>query len=241
MAAGRQARSLALRNTEVVHMTGSLIRVWDLPTRLFHWALVACVAGLVVTGQIGGAAMDWHFRLGYAVLGLLCFRLAWGFGGGYWSRFASFSYGPGALLAYLRGQADPRHEVGHNPLGALSVYALLLVLLAQVFSGLFSDDEIAAVGPLSKLASGAIVSKLTFYHTEVGKLLLLFLVVLHIAAILFYLIKRRRNLIRAMVIGDKLGPPGLPASRDDRRTRTLAALLALACAALVFGLLQYAG
>lgn len=185
--------------------------------------------------------MEWHFRLGYTVLGLLLFRLAWGFGGGHWSRFATFSYSPKTVLAYLRGRSEPRHGVGHNPLGALSVFALLAFLLFQVGSGLFSDDEIAAVGPLSKFASGALVSKLTFYHKEVGKLVLLLLVALHIGAILFYLFKRRDNLIRPMLTGDKWDATGLPSSRDDGRTRGMALLLALLCSALVLALLRFAG
>jgi cytochrome b len=222
-------------------MAKSLIRVWDFPTRAFHWLLAACVIGSVTTAQIGGAAMEWHFRLGYAVLVLLLFRLVWGFGGGYWSRFGTFSYKPATVIAYLRGRSEPRHELGHNPLGALSVFALLLFLLAQVGSGLFSDDEIAAMGPLSKFASGALVSKLTFYHKEVGKLVLLLLVALHIGAILFYLFKRRDNLIRPMLTGDKWGPPGLPVSRDDGRSRTLALLIAIACGAAVLALLRFAG
>jgi len=220
-------------------MTKSLIRVWDLPTRAFHWLLAACVIGLVTTAQIGGAAMEWHFRLGYTVLVLLLFRLVWGFGGGYWSRFGTFSYAPATIIAYLRGRSEPRHALGHNPLGALSVFALLLFLWAQVGSGLFSDDEIAAMGPLSKFASGALVSKLTYYHTEVGKLVLLLLVALHIGAILFYLFKRRDNLIRAMLTGDKWGPAGLPSSRDDLRTRGLALVLIAACAALVLAVLRF--
>jgi cytochrome b len=225
----------------MIDMTGSRIRVWDLPTRVFHWALAACVAGLAITGQIGGAAMDWHFRLGYTVLGLLLFRLVWGFGGGYWSRFRSFSYTPTTVLAYLRGRGEPHHSVGHNPLGALSVFALLVFLVMQVGSGLFSDDEIAAMGPLSKFASSAMVSKLTVYHKEVGKLVLLLLVALHIGAILFYLFKRRENLIRPMLTGDKWDPADLPSSRDDRRSRTMALVLAVVCAALVWALLRFAG
>jgi len=78
------------------------VRVWDLPTRLFHWSLVASVAGLVVTGYIGGAMMYWHARLGYAVLALLLFRIVWGFVGGKWSRFTSFMYSPRRVVRYLR-------------------------------------------------------------------------------------------------------------------------------------------
>lgn len=113
-------------------------RVWDLPTRLFHWALAAAVIGLIATGL--GGVMEWHFRLGYAVLALLLFRLVWGFVGGRWSRFTAFVYAPGSVLAYLRGRAHPDHLIGHTPLGALSVFAVLAILALQVATGLVADD-----------------------------------------------------------------------------------------------------
>ena len=156
------------------------VRVWDLPTRIFHWALVACVIGLVTTSQIGGNAMPWHFRFGYSVLTLLLFRVVWGLVGGRWSRFASFTYAPKTILGYLRGQTRPEHAIGHNPLGAGSVFAMLGFLLVQVATGLCSDDEIAAAGPLTKFVSNATVSLATSYHKHVGKLVILALVALHI-------------------------------------------------------------
>lgn len=216
------------------------VRIWDLPTRLFHWALVVCVLALVATGQIGGAAMDWHFRFGYAVLTLLLFRLGWGLVGGHWSRFSSFLYSPSTLLRYLRGQGGPELSAGHNPLGAGSVFALLFFLLAQVATGLISDDEIASSGPLSSLVSGTWVSQATWYHRNVGKPVLIVLVVLHVAAILFYLWRKRQNLVRPMLLGDKEVEQPVPASRDDALTRLLAALLLAICAGLVALLLQLA-
>src|SRR4051812_31198764 len=99
-------------------MQKNTVRVWDLPTRVFHWALAVCVVALVATAYIGGNAMAWHLRLGYAVLSLLLFRLVWGLVGGRWSRFGSFIYAPGTVLRYLRGQGQPEHSVGHTPLGA---------------------------------------------------------------------------------------------------------------------------
>jgi cytochrome b len=222
-------------------MKSYLVRVWDLPTRLFHWALVVCIIGLVTTSQIGGNAMDWHFRFGYSVLALLLFRLIWGFFGGHWSRFSTFLYSPASLLRSIRGESDGLAPLGHNPLGALSVFAILSLLLLQVGTGLFSDDEIAAVGPLSKLASGALVSQLTYYHKEIGKLMILFLVVLHIGAIVFYRIKRKKDLIRPMLVGDASSPSPQPASRDDARSRLLAAVVMLACAGAVAALLKQVG
>ncbi|WP_089416836.1 cytochrome b/b6 domain-containing protein [Vitreoscilla filiformis] len=206
------------------------VRVWDLPTRLFHWALVASVVALVVSGQIGGNAIDWHAKLGVAVAALLLFRLVWGLVGGRWSRFTSFIYSPLTTLRYLRGQSTPHAEVGHNPLGALSVFALLAVLLVQVGSGLIIDDEIAFVGPLNAWAPAEWVSWASNWHRESGKLLLIGLVVLHVAAIAFHAHVKRHNLVKPMFTGDKALPVGTPASRDDIVTRGLALLLLAACA-----------
>lgn len=212
-------------------LSATRVRVWDLPTRLFHWALVLCVIGLVITGKVGGNAMEWHFRLGYAVFALLAFRLLWGIVGGRWSRFSSFFYGPGALLRYLRGQGEAAHEVGHSPTGALSVFALLLFLAFQVGSGLFADDEIANVGPLAKFISTETSLQLTSYHKVIGQWVIIGLVVLHIAAVLYYLLAKRRNLIGPMFSGDKQLHAGLPASKDTALTRVLALALIAACAA----------
>ena len=216
-------------------------RVWDLPTRIFHWGLVIFVIGLVATGLIGGNAMVWHMRFGFAVLSLLLFRIVWGLIGGRWSRFASFIYAPRTVLAYLKGAGKPEHSVGHNPLGAGSVFAFLFFLLAQVGSGLVSDDDIATSGPLSKFVSNAVVSSATSYHKNVGKYVLLALVVLHIAAIFFYLMKKRENLIAPMIHGDKALQQPLPASRDDAGSRALAAVVFAICAGLVATGVKLAG
>ncbi|MGI9218727.1 MAG: cytochrome b/b6 domain-containing protein [Hydrogenophaga sp.] len=214
------------------------VRVWDLPTRLFHWGLALCVIGLIITGNVGGNAMVWHGRLGYTVLTLLLFRFAWGLAGGHWSRFSSFLYGPSSIVAYLRGQGRAEHSVGHNPLGMLSVLALLLILLAQVGSGLFADDEIAFTGPLAGLVSGDWVSQATSYHKKVGKLILIALVVLHLGAIAFYKLVKKQNLVRPMIVGDKTVQAPVPASRDNARTRLLALVLLLLCVAAVYGIVS---
>ena len=219
----------------------TIVRVWDAPTRLFHWVLAACVVGLVITAQVGGSAMDWHFRLGYTVLTLLLFRLLWGVVGGHWSRFGNFVVGPASVLAYLRkGQGAPP-SVGHNPLGALSVLALLGFLALQVGSGLLSDDEIAASGPLVRFASSAWVGNATFYHKEVGKLILLALVALHLAAIAVYRVKKGEDLVRPMLTGDKVLDEAVTASRDTTIDRLKAVAIVLACAALVAGALVWLG
>jgi cytochrome b len=218
------------------------IRVWDLPTRLFHWALVLCIVGLVTTSQIGGNAMIWHFRFGYSVLSLLLFRIVWGFMGGRWSRFASFIYSPGTVLRYLRGQGRPEHSVGHNPLGAGSVFAMLFVLLAQVGTGLLADDEIANAGPLTKFVTDTVISQATRYHKSWGKYALLLLVSLHILAILFYVLKKRQNLVRPMVVGDKeVASHTLESAKDNTRSRIVAAIVFAVCVVAVAAMVQFAG
>ncbi|MFZ4624428.1 MAG: cytochrome b/b6 domain-containing protein [Rhodoferax sp.] len=219
----------------------TVVRVWDAPTRVFHWTLALCVVGLVVTAQIGGSAMQWHFRFGYGVLSLLVFRLAWGFVGGHWSRFKSFIYRPSDIWRYLQGQGAPAHSVGHNPLGAFSVFALFGFLSLQVASGLLSDDEIAAAGPLVKFVSSTWVGNATFYHKEVGKLILLALVALHLAAIAFYFLKKGENLVRPMVTGDKALDFDVTSSSDNATDRIKAAIIILGCGGLVASLVTWLG
>ncbi len=211
------------------------VRVWDLPTRAFHWVLAACVVASVASAQIGGNAMVWHFRLGYMVFTLLAFRLLWGMVGGRWSRFSSFLYAPGAVLRYVRGASrrDEHHDVGHSPLGALSVFALLALLAAQVGTGLFADDEISNTGPLISFVSGETSLALTRWHKNYGQWLIISLVVLHIAAIAYYFFRKRRNLWQPMLSGDKQLAPATPASVDGARSRALALLLIALCAAAV--------
>jgi cytochrome b len=177
--------------------------------------------------------MNWHLRLGYAVLTLLLFRLVWGFIGGHWSRFASFVYAPSSLVAYLRGQARPEHRVGHSPLGALSVFALLLILAAQVSTGLMSDDEIAFFGPLVRFVSGDTVVMATSYHKNVGKFIVIGLVVLHVVAILFYKFVKKQGLVRPMVVGDKQLAMQVPSANDTTGTRLLALAVLALCGAAV--------
>lgn len=215
------------------------LRVWDLPTRLFHWALALSVIGLVVTGNVGGSWMNWHFRLGYTVLALLIFRVVWGFVGGHWSRFSTFVRGPGEVLAYLRGKSRSEHHIGHNPLGALSVLALLTMLAVQVGTGLFADDEIALAGPLATLVSSDMAGSITRYHKGLGKLFVILLVVLHLAAIVFYRLFRQKRLVRAMISGDQEVSANAKPSRDSAGTRWLALALFALAAVAVYALVDF--
>lgn len=173
------------------------IKLWDLPTRVFHWSLVLCVVGAFATGWIGGNAMPWHGRLGTALCGLLAFRLVWGFAGSTYARFSQFVRGPATIASYLRGQW---HGVGHNPLGALSVMGMLAVLSIQVGTGLFANDDIAFNGPLYDLVSKDLSDRLAALH-RLDAWLVLLLAVLHLAAIAFYVRIRKDDLVRPMLTG----------------------------------------
>lgn len=173
------------------------VRVWDAPLRAFHWLLLVSVTSAITTGLLGGDWMVWHGRAGLAIVGLLAFRLAWGVVGSETSRFAQFVPSPSALLAYLRGHW---HGIGHNPLGALSVLALLGLLAAQAGTGLFSNDDIAFAGPLSSRVDEDLVHQLTGWHHRLVNGLYA-LIALHLLAIVFHTVVKRVRLVPAMVTG----------------------------------------
>ncbi len=202
------------------------VRVWDLPTRLFHWALAICIVLGIVFVKIGGNAIEWHAYCGYTALALILFRLIWGFVGSWHARFANFIPSPSKLIAFLRGQVDG--GLGHNPLGALSVIALLLVVLIQALTGLFADDDIFFQGPLAKYVSNSTVALLTSIH-RFNQYLIFALVGLHLAAISYYYFVKRQNLVGPMVTGDKLTTTALKLTEavDSSRQRMLALVIFL--------------
>jgi cytochrome b len=214
------------------------VRVWDLPTRLFHMVLACCFVALVITGNVGGEAMVWHFRLGFAMLALLLFRFLWGFAGGLWSRWSQLRLHPKALVHYWRSPSVL--QAGHNPMGSWSVLGLLVLLLLQVMTGLISDDEISNAGPFVPWVSSSLSAAATHWHTETGKMILLLLVALHLAAIWFYRRVKKQALTHAMVWGDQTLADPAPASRDDARTRWLALVVCLACSAVALFLWRIA-
>lgn len=191
---------------------GRWTKVWDAPTRLFHWALVALVITSYVTARNGW--IDWHFYAGYAILTLVLFRILWGIAGSQTARFASFVRGPGAAIAHL-GHVLRRHsepEVGHNAAGAFMVLGLLALLLFQTISGLFANDGLFTSGPLADLVSGAVSDQLTILHGYSFDLIMI-AVALHVAAIFAYALLLRQDLVRPMITGWRRLPASIPAPR----------------------------
>ena len=218
-----------------------IIRVWDLPLRLFHWLLVFCIVGSLISVNLGGNAIEWHARFGYCILTLLLFRITWGFIGSTHARFTSFFPTRQGLLNYLQGKGP--EYLGHNPLGALSVFALLFALSLQVATGLFVDDEIAFQGPFAKYVSNATVSLLSRIH-EANQVVIYILITTHIAAIIYYKKFKGKNLVKPMLDGNKEIDPSeeanyLPsdlgrASKDGGLQRGIALFL-LSVIAVVVG------
>lgn len=203
------------------------VRLWDLPVRLFHWSLALLVLAAFVTANVGGPWMVWHGRAGLAIVGLVVFRAVWGLVGSHHARFASFAPTPGRLRAYLGGRW---RGLGHNPLGALSVFGLLGLLAVQTVTGLLGNDDIDFEGPLSGLVDKARSDSLTGLHHQLSNVLLV-LIGLHVAAIVFYLLFKKKNLVRPMVTGYQDVPSG-QAPRNLRPAHAAAFVVALAAAAL---------
>ena len=180
----------------------------------------------IVFVKIGGNAIEWHAYCGYTALALILFRVIWGFVGSWHARFTNFIPSPPKLIAFLRGQVDG--GLGHNPLGALSVIALLGVILIQALTGLFADDDIFFQGPFAKYVSNDTVALLTSIH-RFNQYIIFVLVGLHVAAISYYYFVKRENLVKPMVTGDKLIDTTLKLAEtvDTSRQRILALVVFL--------------
>ncbi|MEO5586554.1 MAG: cytochrome b/b6 domain-containing protein [Novosphingobium sp.] len=205
------------------------VKLWDLPVRIVHWTFVALLPGLWWTAENGD--LDTHVKLGMIMLILVVFRILWGLVGSSSARFAKFLRGPITVARYVGGLFGKEGEpiVGHNPLGAISVVALLLLLGTQVILGLFAQDTDGLFsGPLNYLVGYDAAEAAREWH-ELGFNVILGVVVIHVVAILFYLAVKRDNLVGPMITGRKRYAVPVAAP-------TMAPLWRLAlCLALAFG------
>jgi cytochrome b len=214
--------------------------VWDLPLRLFHWALVLSILGSWLTAEAGFDWMQIHFYLGFWTLGLVSFRILWGFIGPKHARFASFIPSPKQLVTYARTvfKRDSTPAIGHNPMGGLMVILMILMVAAQATSGLFVTDDIAWAGPYNPSVSAALAGKLTWFH-HLNFNVLAGAIGLHVLAILFYAFYKRQNLVSPMLSGHKpaqvAGSDSIPGSQLIK-----ALVLAVVCAGAVYWLISSA-
>jgi cytochrome b len=210
------------------------VRVWDLPTRLFHWLLVVLIALQYATAEFHFLSMDWHFRFGYATLALILFRVLWGIFGSQTSRFSTFVRGPSAVFRHTVSLLSNKATtgVGHNPLGGWSVLVLLASVLLQAISGLFASDGIDTQGPLSDRLTTAAVKTWSRIH-EWNQNVLLILIALHIVAIALYYVLRKENLLGPMITGRTLVESAPLRFAGMARAIVVAAIAVAAVAALI--------
>lgn len=183
-------------------------KVWDLPVRVCHWGFVIIVIFQYLSAEILDEnwlpnTMQWHFYAGYTCIGLIIFRLCWGLFGTYYAKFSQFMVKPSLAIAYLKNKQAFTIFVGHNPAGAYSVVAILTLLLSQAISGLFISDEIFTEGPYYGVLQGTAQDIANFLHHNVFKVLFGFIGV-HVLAIIYYKIKYKESLTKAMITGKKM-------------------------------------
>lgn len=208
-------------------MSVRALKIWDLPTRLCHWSLVALVAMSWWSGEQGGEAFDYHQWSGYGILSLLLFRLAWGVVGGEYSRFAQFVHGPRRVLCAVRDLLTPTPlaQPGHNPLGGWMVVALLIGLTVQTVTGLFANDDIMNEGPLMAWVDKDLSDTLSGVHT-INFVVLLSLISVHVVAIVYHRLRKGEHLTLAMITGRRM-LPGAPPTVRTASPWLAAVLLAL--------------
>lgn len=211
-------------------MTGNdrKILVWDAPTRLFHWLVVALVIAAYVTLKLDW--MNWHAWIGDSLLALLFFRVLWGFWGSDTDRFSRFVAPPREALGHLAKmfRHEPDRQVGHNPAGGWMVLLLLVLLFGETLSGLYVANDVADEGPLTELVPAPIADAITALHW-IFWYALLAAVTVHVLAVLVYLVAKKQNLVLPMVTGRKTLPAGVPPPRMGDTAR---AVLLLCCGAL---------
>lgn len=209
------------------------VRVWDLPTRLFHWIIVLLLPAAYVTWRLNW--MDWHVWIGEAALTVVLFRILWGWFGSDTARFARFVASPRAALQHLRHalHREPDYQVGHNALGGWMVLLLLALLLLEPLTGLFVNNEVANEGPLGELVPSSVDNAITALHAYLWDALLA-AVALHVLAIALYALARGQNLIGPMLSGRKWLPAqvAVPRMAGAARAAVLLACSALAVAAI---------
>jgi cytochrome b len=215
--------------------------VWDLPLRMFHWLLVLSMVASYTTAKLGFDWMQWHFYLGYFTIGLVVFRLLWGLFGPRHARFTSFIRRPSAVFLYLKGMFSRTsvRTIGHNPVGGLMVLLMLILVGIQATTGLFTTDDVVWSGPYYPAVSGGTASTLSTIH-NINFNIILAAVGVHIAAILFYGLYKRQNLVVPMLHGHL--PATLVPEREAISNSQLvkALVISLVAAAFVYWLVMHA-
>ncbi len=212
--------------------------IWDLPLRIFHWLLVVCIAGAWYTSKQDNDMIDLHLIFGYVTLGLIVFRILWGFIGTTHSRFSQFVPTPSKLIKYIKTfntNDNTQHHAGHNPMGSLMVLFMLVIILLQALSGLVMNDDIFTTGPYNGALDESIEAILVFIHRNSFNVII-GAIVMHLLAIAFYKISKKQSLVKPMITGKKSEPAVTKKDSISHSKVAVAALLAILVAAFVYWL-----
>jgi cytochrome b len=214
------------------HNAFQTVRVWDLPTRLFHWLTVVLVPAAYVTWRLNW--MDWHADAGEALLALLLFRLVWGAVGSETARFARFVRSPRVAAGHLASlfRREPDEQVGHNPAGGWMVLLLLALLLAETLTGIVINNDIADEGPLTEIMPARLADLITDLHSLFWYALLV-AIALHVAVIVIYAAMKGHHLLRPMLTGRKRLPATVAPPRFASPVRACGAVVGSAIAAVL--------
>lgn len=209
--------------------------IWDLPIRLFHWTFAVTIMASWYTAEHSDEFIDIHMQLGYLVLGLLLFRIIWGFIGPKHARFINFIPTPKRLLSYLQGDHLDKQNAGHNPLGALMVVFMITIILAQAVSGLFISDDVFSSGPYyGEISKDAEKIMLFIHHNSFD--FILAAVVFHVIAIAFYWLVKKKNLVTPMFTGKKSVQDVKATEAIPNSKLLLACIIAILCSAFIYWL-----
>lgn len=209
--------------------------IWDLPVRIFHWSFAIAIIGSWYTAENADLYIDLHMQLGYFILGLLTFRIIWGVIGPKHARFSNFIPSPKAIITYIKHINDKETTAGHNPLGALMVLFMIVIILAQAVSGLFITDDIFSSGPYYGEISKELEKVMSFIHHNNFNFILA-AICLHLLAIGFYWRVKNKNLVLPMITGEKSDEEVCESDAIPNSKIILGVVIALCCAAFIYWL-----
>lgn len=233
----KPARPATITTDSRTKPTAGGVLIWDFPTRLFHWLLALCFCGSWITAEAGFDWTEVHFLFGYTTLGLVLFRICWGFLGNEYARFSQFLKSPAHTLRTLPQffDAEAERSAGHSPYGGYAVLLLLYFALAQAISGLFISDDILYSGPYNPVVSNDMAGTLAWYH-HLNFTLMQVMIGLHLLAIIWYRLRKKESLVLPMFHGRKSAP--FPAATPVSPIKAI--LVIMVCAAIIVALVQLA-
>ena len=209
--------------------------IWDLPLRIFHWSFAVTILASWYTAEQGADLVEIHIQLGFVALALIVFRVLWGLIGPKHARFSQFVPSPKALFAYLRKSKTDKTTPGHNPLGAMMVILMIVLISAQAISGLFINDDVFSSGPYYGSISNELEKIMRFLHHNTFDFMIA-AIGLHLAAVAYYWRVKKQNLVLPMITGKKSAEQVKAVDAIPHSKIILACLVAACCVGFIYWL-----